>query len=263
MLALSVMVVAASWVALPDRAEAPFVNPCSATKIDGMFRLPDDAKGRRYLIRLADTTRPIAGAGTVRLDTRDAHVVVPFDGMATIVRTRLSDDPVAAAIASVHATGGEVACPLTAIEMRPADGTDAMIVPHTPTHDVAPVADAPMTCERPFVEASADHSVATEAPLMARQQDISGVVVVSVAVDERGNARDARIVSSPGAILNPSALAAAKAMTYQPAVYRCAPNPFGRALFYIHFYMPQRNPMRAFSRFGSMTATVAAATAAS
>jgi TonB family protein len=233
-------VLATSWDGPPALAQPAFANPCAGTTIDGMFRLPDDAKGRRYLIRLKDAARPIAGAGTVRLDARDAHVVVPFDGMATIVRTRFNDDPVAAAIASVHATGGEVACPLNAIDMRPADGTDAMIVPHTPTHDIAPVPDAPMTCERPFVEASADHSVATEAPVMARQQGISGVVVVSVAVGERGNALDARIVSSPAPILNQSALTAARAMTYQPAVYRCAPSPQGRALFYIHFFTPRR-----------------------
>jgi TonB family protein len=229
------MALAASWDGPPALAQPAFANPCAGTTIDGMFRLPNHVKGRRYLIRLKDAARPIAGAGTVRLDTRDAHVVVPFDGMATIVRTRFNDDPVAAAIASVHATRGEVACPLNAIDMRPADGTDAMVVPHTPTHDVARVADAPITCERPFVEASADHSVAVDAPVMARQQGISGVVVVSVTVDERGNALNWRIVSSPSPILNQSALAAAKAMTYQPAIYRCAPSPHGDARFYIHF----------------------------
>ena len=115
-----------------------------------------------------------------------------------------------------------------------------------------------MTCEHPFVEASADHSVAVDAPAMARQLGACGCIEKTMF--ERSS------VSSPSPILNQAALAAAKTMTYTPGVYRCAREPHSRALFRIDF-MPrrsdQRNPTRFFSGRRSSTATVAAATAAS
>ena len=166
----------------------------------------------------------------------NAHVVVPFDGMMTIVRAPLDQEVLAASIVSVQQYGRNVTCPLRATTLQAIEAvTDAAIVPHTRTVDAVPVPDPPMNCQRPFVEGSADHSVAVEAPPMARQQGITGIVTVSVMVDEHGRPSDARIVSSPSAILNSAALAAAKAMTYTPAIYRCAPSPRGRALFRVDF----------------------------
>ena len=233
---------AAAWWAPPAAAQlAPPPDPCATTEVEGLFRLPDDPKGRRYLVRFRDVARPIAGNGTFRLDTMNAHVVAPFDGMMTIVRAPLDQEVVAAAIVSVQQYGRAVACPLQAATVQAIDAaSDAAVVPHTRTFDAVPVPDAPMSCERPFVEGSADHSVAVEAPIMARQQGISGVVTVSVTVDEHGKPSDARIVSSPSSILNPTALAAARSMTYTPAIYRCAPSPQGRALFHADFYAPRR-----------------------
>jgi TonB family protein len=232
---------AAAWWTPPAAAQYAPADPCATTVFDGLFRLPDDPKGRRYLVRFRDLGRPMAGSGTFRLDTNDAHVVAPFDGSMTIVRAPLDHDVVAAAIVSVQQYGREVRCPLRATTVQAIEpASDAAVVPHTRTFDAVPVADPPLTCEHPFVDGGADHSVAVDAPLMARQQGISGIVVVSVTVDENGKPKDARIVSSPSALLNQAALAAARAMTYTPSIYRCTVNPQGQALFHADFLMPRR-----------------------
>jgi TonB family protein len=219
----------------------PAPDPCATVGIEGLYRLPDDPKGRRYLVRFRDFARQIAGTGTFRLDTMNAHVVAPFDGMMTIVRAPLDQEVLAATIVSVEQYGRTVTCPLHATTLQAIEpASDGAIVPHTRTFDAVPVPDPPMTCERPFVEGGADHSVAVEAPAMARQQGISGIVTVSVAVDEHGKPSDARIVSSPSSILNASALAAARSMTYTQAIYRCAPIPQGRALFRADYFTPRR-----------------------
>ena len=227
---------AAAW--WPPAADAQYAapDPCATTDVESLHRLPDDPKGRRYLVRFRDFARPIAGSGTFRLDTTNAHVVAPFDGMTVIVRAPLDQDVLAASIVSVQQYGRNVACPLRATTVQAVEPvSDAAIIPHTRTVDAVPVPDTPMNCERPFVEGSAEHSVAVEAPAMARQQGITGIVTVSVMVDEHGRPSDARVVSSPSTLLNSAALAAAKAMTYTPAIYRCAPSPQGRALFRMDF----------------------------
>jgi len=226
----------AAWWPPPVAAQFAQPDPCATTDFDGILRLADDAKGRRYLVRFREGSRPIAGNGTFRLDTRNAHVVAPFDGSMTIVRAPLDQDVIAAAIVSVNAYGRDVTCPLRATLVQAVDPvSDAAVVPHTRTFDAVLVADPPLTCEHPFVEGGADHSVAIDTPPMARQQGIGGIVVVSVLVDEAGRPKDARIVSSPSSILNQAALAAARSMTYTPAIYRCAPSPQGRALFRADF----------------------------
>jgi TonB family protein len=234
-IALILGLAAACWPPAVAAQLAP-PDPCMTTEFDAVLRLADDPKGRRYLVRFREAARPIAGSGTFRLDTSNAHVVAPFDGLMTIVRAPLDQDVVAAAIVSVHAYGRDVTCPLRATAVQAAEPvSDAAVVPHTRTFDAVPVADAPLTCEHPFAEGGADHSVALDAPPMARQQGITGIVVVSVAVDENGKPKDARIMSSPSSILNPAALAAARAMTYTPAIYRCVPSQQGRALFRADF----------------------------
>ncbi|HWT06130.1 MAG TPA: TonB family protein [Xanthomonadales bacterium] len=228
---------AAACLPPPAVAQLPPPDPCATVEIEGLRRLPDDAKGRRYLVRFRDFVR----SGTFRLDTMNAHVIAPFDGMMTIVRAPFDQEVVAAAIVSVQQYGRSVTCPLHATTLHGIEAaSDAAVVPHTRTFDAVPISDPPMSCERPFVEGTADHSVAVEAPVMARQQGISGVVTVSVLVDEHGKPSDARIVSSPSSILNAAALAAAKSMTYTQAIYRCAPSPQGRALFHADFYAPRR-----------------------
>lgn len=220
----------------PAAASLPTPDACATTEFDGIFRLADDPKGRRYLVRFRDAARPIAGTGTFRLDTRDAHIVAPFDGMMTIVRAPLENDVLAASIVSIRAYGRDMPCPLRATPVQDlAPLSEGAIVPHTRTFDAVPIVDGPMTCERPFVEGSADHGVAIPAPPIARQQGIGGIVVVSVLLDEKGSPTDARIESSPSPILNAFALAAARGMTYAPAIYRCVPSPQGRALFKIDF----------------------------
>jgi TonB family protein len=236
-----ILALAAACRPPPAAAQLAPPDPCATVEIEGLYRLPDDPKGRRYLVRFRDFVRQIAGSGTFRLDTMNAHLVAPFDGMMTIVRAPLDQEVLAATIVSVQQYGRTVTCPLHASTVQAVEAaSDGAVVPHTRTFDAAPVPEPPMSCERPFVESSADHSVAVEAPPMARQQGISGIVTVSVLVDEHGKPSDARIVSSPSSILNGAALAASKSMTYTQAIFRCAPSPQSRALFHADFYMPRR-----------------------
>ena len=84
----------------------------------------------------------------------------------------------------------------------------------------------------PFTRPSID------AESIAAVADVFGILSVCVRmtrIDEAGRPKDARIVSSPSSILNSAALAAARAMTYSPAIYRCVPSPQGRALFRADF----------------------------
>ncbi len=62
-----------------------------------------------------------------------------------------------------------------------------------------------------------------ETPPMAQQQGILGDVVVRVTLDGAGAVTATLIVSSPSAILNSAAAAAARASTYQPGLQNCTP----------------------------------------
>jgi TonB family protein len=58
---------------------------------------------------------------------------------------------------------------------------------------------------------------------MAQQQGIVGDVVVRVTLDGSGAVTAVQIRTSPSAILNNAALAAARASTYQPGLQNCTP----------------------------------------
>jgi TonB family protein len=62
-----------------------------------------------------------------------------------------------------------------------------------------------------------------DTPPMAQQQGILGDVVVRVVLDGSGAVTSVRIQTSPSAILNAAALAAARASTYQPGLQNCVP----------------------------------------
>lgn len=67
------------------------------------------------------------------------------------------------------------------------------------------------------------NQVQPDVPPMAQQQGITGDVVVRVTVDASGAVTNAVIQSSPSAILNAAALAAARASTYQAGMQNCQP----------------------------------------
>ncbi|HZW52689.1 MAG TPA: hypothetical protein VFF00_01580, partial [Candidatus Elarobacter sp.] len=127
---LALSVGALTW--LRPAAGAPLrpwdTDPCATTRIEAVYRLPDDAKGARYYVRLRDAARNFPGSGTVRLDTRTEHLVAPFDGSALIVRAPLEHDVVAAAVASVHALGEERVCPLHPLTGPPIEASETAVI---------------------------------------------------------------------------------------------------------------------------------------
>ena len=78
-------------------------------------------------------------------------------------------------------------------------------------------------CARPNVPGSVVHAALLETPAMAAQQGIGGNVQVVVSLDENSRVIGTRIQSSPSAILNAAALAAARQTTYQTAIRDCRP----------------------------------------
>jgi protein TonB len=92
--------------------------------------------------------------------------------------------------------------------------------PAATTHKVAQL-EAPTqgasACTEPVVRPKRKVPVAPKYTMQARQAEIEGVVRVQVTVDESGHVLSARVVSGLGYGLDESALAAAKATTFEPA----------------------------------------------
>jgi len=85
-----------------------------------------------------------------------------------------------------------------------------------------PAATATM-CARPNVSATTIYHSVAVTPTMAEQQGIVGTVQVIVSLDRESNVVGTRIMTSPSAILNRAALAAARASTFQTEVRDCSP----------------------------------------
>ncbi len=81
----------------------------------------------------------------------------------------------------------------------------------------------PPTCARPNAPPAVLRAAEPDTPPVARQQAILGVVRIQVVLDEQGTPTATRVWSSPSAILNNSALAAARSSTYSPEIFRCKP----------------------------------------
>jgi TonB family protein len=62
-----------------------------------------------------------------------------------------------------------------------------------------------------------------DTPPLAQQQGISGVVQVVVSLDATSQVTNAKIQSSPSAILNNAALSAARQSTFQTQIVNCKP----------------------------------------
>ena len=78
-------------------------------------------------------------------------------------------------------------------------------------------------CSRPDAEARVIKPVMPEVPPMAQQQGIGGRVEVIVSLDAQSHVVATKIRRSASAILNPSAIAAARTSTYQTRVVNCVP----------------------------------------
>ena len=103
--------------------------------------------------------------------------------------------------------------PSTAPPATPAPSPPPTPVP-TPT---------PLTCARPNVDAATLHAVEPDTPPLAQQQGISGTVQVVVSLDAQSHVVNTKVQSSPSAILNNAALAAARQSTFQTQIVNCKP----------------------------------------
>lgn len=80
-----------------------------------------------------------------------------------------------------------------------------------------------LTCARPNVPASTIRASEPDTPPLAAQQGISGTVQVLVSLDTDGKVTSARVQSSPSAILNDAAIAAAQRSQFTPEIRNCRP----------------------------------------
>jgi protein TonB len=112
------------------------------------------------------------------------------------------------------AVPGGAGAPTTTTARGPGAG------PAATTHKVQQL-DAPTrgasACSEAVVRPKRKVPVAPKYTIQARQAEIEGVVRVQVTVDESGHVINARVVSSLGYGLDESALAAARATTFEPA----------------------------------------------
>jgi outer membrane biosynthesis protein TonB len=90
----------------------------------------------------------------------------------------------------------------------------------TPTPRPTPT---PLSCARPQVPATTVRALEPETPPLAQQQGITGTVNVVVSLDALSRVVAARIQSSPSAVLNGAALAAARGSQYRTEVKNCEP----------------------------------------
>ncbi len=112
--------------------------------------------------------------------------------------------------------GQGTAAPSTATPATPAPATAA------PTATPKPTA-TPQSCSRPNVAATTVRPVEPDTPPMAQQQGISGVVQVVVSLNADSRVVSASVRSSPSAILNSAALAAARQSQFQTEIRDCKP----------------------------------------
>jgi len=99
---------------------------------------------------------------------------------------------------------------------------DAQEYPPTQLSTPKP-APADPSCARPNTSASVIQAAPAVTPAIAEQQGIVGDVQVIVSLDADSRVVGVRIQSSPSAVLNPAALAAARHSTFQTETRDCRP----------------------------------------
>lgn len=79
------------------------------------------------------------------------------------------------------------------------------------------------SCDRPNVAATTLHPVEPDTPPAAQQQGISGTVQVVVSLNATSEVIAAHVQTSPSAVLNDAAFAAARRSTFQTEIRNCKP----------------------------------------
>jgi outer membrane biosynthesis protein TonB len=120
-------------------------------------------------------------------------------------------------VGDVHGIPGGDGTPGPAASAAPASTAAA-----APTPTPRPTA-TPLSCARPQVPATTVRALEPETPAMAAQQGVSGTVNVVVSLDAQSRIVATRIQSSPSALLNGAALAAARGSQFRTEVKNCEP----------------------------------------
>ena len=104
-----------------------------------------------------------------------------------------------------------------------AAGNDALVKPAASPEPTPRPTPTPLSCARPEVPATTIRALEPETPALAQQQGVSGTVAVIVSLDAQSRVVGTRIQSSPSAVLNGAALAAARGSQFRTEVKNCEP----------------------------------------
>jgi TonB family protein len=123
--------------------------------------------------------------------------------------------------ANLHAAGDPNGVPDAPTAAPPAN--DAAAKPAATPEPTPRPTPTPLSCARPDIPATTVRAVEPETPALAQQQGISGTVAVIVSLDARSRVVATRVQSSPSAVLNGAALAAARGSQFKTEVKNCEP----------------------------------------
>jgi len=102
-------------------------------------------------------------------------------------------------------------------------GNDAQAKPTAAPEPTPRPTPTPLACSRPDIPAATIRAMEPDTPALAAQQGIAGTVAVIVSLDAHSRVVATRIQSSPSAVLNGAALAAARGSQFRTEVKNCEP----------------------------------------
>jgi TonB family protein len=147
--------------------------------------------------------RPIA----IHVQRQDAH---PHGGPA--------EQP------NAHPTGDPTGVPGATGTAAPAVTAAPAAAPPTPLPTATPrPTPTPLSCARPNVAATTLRPAPPDTPVIAQQQGITGTVQVVVSLDAQSRVVGTRVQTSPSAVLNQAALAAARESQFRTEIRNCEP----------------------------------------
>jgi hypothetical protein len=212
--------VAVTPLGAADAADQP-AAPANADCAGIMFATAEDVN--TVVVRVVDPGGPFTGTitayGARRVSTgqigRAALVELPYGGHEASVIVR-ADVP----IEGIEYTPTWAACTFHAlpfprgyIEERSLARPTLLLGSSQPA--------APVSCAQPYVSPAVTQAVEPQTP----EGGVTGTVRIAVALDARGSVRGARVLTSPAAVLNGSAVASATRSQYTGAIFRCVAVP--------------------------------------
>jgi hypothetical protein len=219
---------AVAWVAVvaasPAGADPPVIDPNTACATD-FSALRVDGDPNAVVIVADSLAGPFSGTitayghetkwtGTIGRAAVTEHYRQPEASF--IVR---ADGP----IEGVEYTPPWASCTFHAVTRSPGVDDESRHIDRPVLIVNNSVAIEPANCPVPYRATRVLRTFEPSSPPAA----VYGAVSVAVAIDDEGTPQSTRVVSSPGSVLNPPAVDAARRSTYAPAIFRCQPVPSG------------------------------------